>query len=98
MSLDKSELSMTKEELIRELKSLKKRVTDLEGYESEYKNLQKLFESLYISSPIGLYIVQDGCFVVVSAEFERITGYSSNDLSGSHSLALVLPSSEEVRI
>jgi len=82
---------MTERELIKKAQSLKERVTELEGYESEYKNLQKLFGTLFINSPIGLYILQDGCFVTINAEFERISGYSKGELTGSRSLTLILP-------
>ncbi len=91
MGTDGRELNMTKEELLREVALLRKRVTDLEGYASEHEGLQNLVKALFNSSPIGLYIVQDGCFVVVSDEFERVTEYINNELKGSSSLTLVLP-------
>ena len=72
---------MTKQELVNELKALQKRVKVLEAYESEYKDLQQLFEALFVSSPIGLYILQDGCFIVVSSEFVKITGYRETSSS-----------------
>ena len=96
MSTDGRELNMTKEELLRELELLRKRVTNLEGQRSKNKELQNMVESLFNSSPIGMYIVQEGLFVVVSTEFGKVIGYSDSELIGHSSLTLVLPEDREM--
>jgi len=53
---------------------------------------RKLIES----SPIGIYIVQRGNFKLVSPEFQRITGYSEQELLGKSSMDLVHPEDREM--
>lgn len=53
---------------------------------------RKLIES----SPIGIYIVQRGKFKLVSPEFQRITGYSEEELLGKSSMDLVHPEDREM--
>jgi len=49
-----------------------------------------LFRRLFIGSPIGIYIVQDGVFQFVNPEFQKATGYSEDELIGKESLSLVI--------
>jgi len=49
------------------------------------------FASLFINSPIGIYIVQDGKFVFLNPEFLRISGYDEHELLGKNSLNIVHP-------
>ncbi len=52
--------------------------------------LERQFASyLFLHSPIGIYIVQDGKFCFVNYEFQRITGYNEEELIGTESLAFV---------
>ncbi len=46
---------------------------------------------LFHSSPIGIYIIQDGHFRFVGHQFARITGYGEDELIGVPSLNLVHP-------
>lgn len=55
---------------------------------------EELFQALLNSSPIGIYMVQDGRFLTVNPKFEELTGYSQDELLGSSSLRLVLPEDE----
>lgn len=48
------------------------------------------FARIFIDSPIGIYIVQDGKFVFLNPEFLRISGYDEKDLLGTDSLGIVL--------
>jgi PAS domain S-box-containing protein len=50
-----------------------------------------VFEGYASSSPIGLYIVQDGKFRFVNARFEEILGFSKEELLGTESLSYVHP-------
>jgi PAS domain S-box-containing protein len=44
---------------------------------------------VFILSPIGIYIVQDGRFLFVNPEFQRIAGYSMGELVGMKSSHIV---------
>lgn len=49
------------------------------------------FAKLFINSPIGIYIAQDGKFTFLNPEFLRISGYEERELMGSSSLGIVHP-------
>ena len=51
--------------------------------------------NIFINSPIGIYIVQDGKFVFMNPEFLRIGGFDEQDLLGTDSLGIVLPEDRE---
>lgn len=59
---------------------------DSEGQQSE--GLLKIFAEY---APIGVSIVQNGKIQFANSEFERISGYSRNELKAMDSLDLVLP-------
>jgi PAS domain S-box-containing protein len=46
--------------------------------------------SLFANSPIGVFIVQDGKFRFVNAEFQKISGYTEDELIGMESSGLIL--------
>lgn len=55
-------------------------------------DLEKSFvRHLFLNSPIGIYIVEKGKFKFVNPEFQKITGYSEQELRGMESLTLVHP-------
>jgi diguanylate cyclase (GGDEF)-like protein/PAS domain S-box-containing protein len=58
---------------------------------TERKQAEVLFKTLFSSSPIGIYIVQDGKFQLVNPQFQKHTGYSEGELLGMDSLKIVLP-------
>ena len=55
-----------------------------------------LFRSLAVSSPVGIYILQEGKFRYVNPAFERYTGYTAEELIGMNSLKLVLPDDRDM--
>ena len=55
----------------------------------------KVFADIFINSPIGIYIVQDGKFVFMNPEFLRIGGFDEKELLGTDSLGIVLPEDRE---
>ena len=57
--------------------------------ESEYNG--ELFKTLFNSSPIGIYVVQDGKFQFVNHQFARYLGYGEDELLGKESLSFVHP-------
>ena len=52
---------------------------------------EPLYRTLANSSPIGVYIVQDGKFKFVNAQFRKYTGYREDELLGMNSLNVVYP-------
>lgn len=81
------DIDRTKEQLLDELVAIRQRIA---GLETELKESNQLFRMLFHSSPVGVYIVQDGYFKIVSHQLARITGYSEDELIGTPSLELVL--------
>jgi PAS domain-containing protein len=55
--------------------------------DDEAQRARDLFESLAESSMIGIYLVQDGKFVLGNPLFERCTGYRIDELLGMASSA-----------
>jgi PAS domain S-box-containing protein len=85
------DIDKTKEQLIDELDKMRLQIDELEAGKIEIKQSEELFRILFHSSPIGIYIVQDGRFRFFGHQFARITGYSEDELIGICSLNLVLP-------
>ena len=87
---------ITKKQLLDELMTLRQRIAELEAVEDEVEGSNELFRMLFYSSPIGIYIVQDGCFRIVGHQFARIVGYSEDELIGTSSLRIVFPEDRNV--
>lgn len=81
----------TKQQLINELAGLRQRVAELKTSETRQRRQEELFHIFRISSPIGLFIIQNGKFQFVNDEFHRITGRSPDELLGTDSMQLILP-------
>jgi PAS domain S-box-containing protein len=58
---------------------------------TELKRAEELFTNMANSSPIGIYIIQDGKIRYTNPKLQEVTGYSEDELVGMDSLALVLP-------
>ena len=58
---------------------------------SARKRAEEASQNLVASSPIGIYIVQEGKFRLVNPGFQGITGFSEEELLGQNSLNLVVP-------
>jgi PAS domain S-box-containing protein len=54
------------------------------------------FASLFLNSPIGIYVVQEKKFVFLNPEFLRISGYEESELLGQDSLAIVHPDERDM--
>ena len=50
---------------------------------------EELFKSLFFSSPIGQYILVDGKFELVNSTFEKLTGYTTEELRNKYWFELV---------
>ena len=81
----------TEEQLITELAEMRQRIAELEKANTEHKQVEELFKSLTGSSPIGIYVVQDGKFQFVNAQFQKYADYSEDELLGMDSLSFVFP-------
>jgi len=51
----------------------------------------KSFTNIFMRSPIGIFIVQKGKFRFVNPEFQRISGYTEDELLGNNAFMLVIP-------
>ncbi len=78
----------TKKQLIAELDELRKRLAGVESDASRESEVLRLIRS---STPIGLFILQDGKFVFVNETFQRDTGLKTAALIGSESFRFVHP-------
>ncbi|MCP4578023.1 MAG: PAS domain S-box protein [Deltaproteobacteria bacterium] len=47
--------------------------------------------NIFINSPIGIYILQNGKFRFVSPEFQKITGYTQDELLGTEPRKIIFP-------
>ena len=86
----------TKKQLIDEVKSLRKLVSELETSENVHKQAGELLHILRINSPIGLFIVQDRKFVFTNKQFQRVTGIRAGKLVGTYPLERVCPEDREM--
>jgi PAS domain S-box-containing protein len=56
----------------------------------------KSFTDLFVGSPIGIYIVQEGKFQFVNPEFQETAGYREDELLGKDSSMIILPEDWEM--
>ncbi len=83
----------TKKQLVTELNELRHRCAELENTESRE---EELFRIIRASSPVGLFIIQDGKFKFLNDIFRGATGGSPEELIGTNSMALVLPEDRDM--
>jgi PAS domain S-box-containing protein len=48
------------------------------------------FKHMFLNSPIGVFVVQDGIFRYVNTEFQKISGYNEDELIGMESSKIIL--------
>jgi PAS domain S-box-containing protein len=51
----------------------------------------RFFINLFTNSPIGIFIVQEGKFQQVNPEFQKIAGYTEDELLGKESAVIIFP-------
>jgi PAS domain S-box-containing protein len=85
----------TKKQLIEELRGLRKRVRELESTENRHRRQEELLHILRISSPIGLFVVQDRKFVFANRQFRSLLSTTTKKLLGTYSLDHVHPEDRE---
>ena len=87
----------TKEQLIKELDELRQRAAELEASGSEQRQQrEEIIDILRNSTPIGLFMVQDGKFQFVNENFRAVTAGSPEELLGTDPMNLVLPEDREM--
>lgn len=57
---------------------------------------EKLYSTMANSSPIGVFITQDGRFMFVNEQFCKTSGYTKDELIGLESLSLVHPEDQDM--
>ncbi len=62
---------------------------------TERKRAEELFRTLAQSSPVGMFVIQDGKFSFVNNQFAAETGFQPHELIGRDSLSLVHPDDRE---
>ena len=62
---------------------------ELEMLETRREEAVALFRTQVLSSPTGIYIVQDGNFQLVNPQFQKLTGYTEHEIVGMDSLNLI---------
>ena len=62
---------------------------------TERKQAEQLYHTLADSSPVGVYIVQDGKFVFANPAFLQALGYTADELLGRHPLRRIHPEDRE---
>jgi PAS domain S-box-containing protein len=65
------------------------------GISTERKETEELYEILVKSSPVGIYIFQDGRFCFVNPKFLKITGYSEAELFTMDPMMVIHPDDRE---
>jgi len=64
-------------------------VTERKKMEEALRQSEQVSKAMLETAGTGIYLLQDGCFQYVNRLFEIISGYSSDELGGKHSLDYV---------
>lgn len=86
----------SKGQLIKELDDLRRWVVELEASKSQSRRDEEIVRIFRSSTPIGLFIVQDGRFKFVNEYFRSVTAGSPDELINTESMKLVHPEDKEM--
>ena len=86
-----SDTNPSDESLIDKYSALRQGLIDLEAESSPVEFSEGLFKALFMSSPVGIYVLQDGRFQLANPQFQMDTGYAMAELEGLDSFTLVVP-------
>jgi PAS domain S-box-containing protein len=85
----------TKEQLLKELATLRQRVAELEASKSQLRQYEEILKVFQTSMPIGLFIIQDGRFKFVNDNLRTLLADVSDEIIESYSMKLVYPDDRE---
>ena len=91
----KKDESRTKRELVAEVEELRGLIARHRETEAWLRETEELYRNLADSSPVGLYLLVQGKFHFLNAQFERSTGYRADELIGRDALFMVHPEDRE---
>jgi PAS domain S-box-containing protein len=85
----------SREQLLKELSSLRQRVTELEASKSQLTQYEEILKVFRTNMPIGLFIIQDGRFKFVNDNLRALLADVSDEIIESYSMKLVYPDDRE---
>ena len=85
----------TKEQLLKELASLRQRVAELEASKNQLTQYEEILKVFRTNMPIGLFIIQDGRFKFVNDNLRTLLADVSDEIIESYSMKLVYPDDRE---
>ncbi|HEX9156952.1 MAG TPA: PAS domain S-box protein, partial [Syntrophales bacterium] len=91
----KKDESRTKRDLVAEVEELRGLIARHRETEARLRETEELYRNLADSSPVGLYLLVQGKFHFLNAQFERSTGYRADELIGRDALFMVHPEDRE---
>jgi len=91
----KKDESRTKRDLIAEVEELRGLIARHRETETRLRETEEMYRNLADSSPVGLYLLVQGKFHFLNAQFERSTGYRADELIGQDALFMVHPEDRE---
>jgi len=86
----------TKKQLLEEVQELQRRIAELEASRSQSSSDEEIVRIFRSSTPIGLFILQDGKFQFVNDNFRAVTAGGPAELLNTESMNLVLPEDREM--
>ena len=85
----------SRKDLLKEISDLRQRLIDLEASKVQASQDEEIVR-VFRSSPIGLFIVQEGKFKFVNENFRGLVTGSITDLLETESMKLVIPEDREM--
>ena len=85
----------SKAQLLKELEEYRRRIAELEASRSQRASDEEIVQIFRSSTPIGLFILQDGKFKFLNENFRGVTAGGPSELMDTESMNLVLPEDRE---
>ena len=86
----------SKAQLVSELNESRRRIAELEASRSQRASDEEIVQIFRSSTPIGLFILQDGKFKFLNENFRAVTAGGPSELMDTESMNLVLPEDREM--
>ena len=91
----KKDETLTKRDLVAEVEELRGLIARHRETEARLRETEELYRNVADSSPVGIYLLVQGKFHFLNAQFERNTGYRADELIGRDALFMVHPEDRE---